>query len=350
MLKKLHLKDFTLFEATDLEFGRHLNVFVGENGAGKTHILKAAYCGLKVSAELHHGGMTGEAQWQVAMANKLSNVFRPDELGRLVRRGRSRSKAELAYSFDRPALDFSFAISRLAKKEVTSIVEPQGHLAKSPVYVPTRELLTLSPWFIALYKTAYVPFEETWYDTCLLLEAPLARGPREATIKRLLVPLEEAMGGKLELSTSGFYLHLPNGTMEMHVVAEGLRKLAMVARLIATGFLLEDGCLFWDEPETNLNPRILKRVARTILSLARSGVQVFVATHSLFLVREFQILGSETEFEDLENRYFGLQLQDGGVRVSQGATMDDVGDLAALDEELLQSDRYLDTQPVSNGS
>lgn len=39
--------------------------------------------------------------------------------------------------------------------------------------------------------------------------------------------------------------------MEMPLVAEGLRKVAMLARLIATGTLLEQGYLFWDEPETS---------------------------------------------------------------------------------------------------
>ncbi|WP_281258757.1 hypothetical protein [Avibacterium endocarditidis] len=43
--------------------------------------------------------------------------------------------------------------------------------------------------------------------------------------------------------------------MEIPLVAEGLRKLAMVARLVATGTLLDKGCLFWDEPEANLNPK-----------------------------------------------------------------------------------------------
>jgi hypothetical protein len=40
-----------------------------------------------------------------------------------------------------------------------------------------------------------------------------------------------------------------SGTMEMPLVAEGLRKLAMVARLISTGTLLDKGYLFWDKPE-----------------------------------------------------------------------------------------------------
>ena len=77
--------------------------------------------------------------------------------------------------------------------------------------------------------------------------------------------------------------------MEMPLVAEGHRKFAMLARLIATGALLDKGYLFWDEPETNLNPKLIKEVASTILHLCRSGIQVFAATHSLFLLREFHI-------------------------------------------------------------
>jgi hypothetical protein len=190
-----------------------------------------------------------------------------------------------------------------------------------------------------------LPFEETWRDTCILLGAPLARGPRESVIKKLLEPLEKAMGGSVELDKSGrFYLNLASGSMEMHLVAEGLRKLATVARLIANGSLLDKGYLFWDEPEANLNPKVIKALAKTILQVAQSGIQVFIATHSLFLLRELHIL-QQTNYSSLKTRCFGLHLEDNGaVSVEQGPTMDDVGDISALDEELSQSDRYLETE------
>jgi hypothetical protein len=50
------------------------------------------------------------------------------------------------------------------------------------------------PGFVSLYETTHLEFEETWRDTCILLGAPLARGPREGKIKQLLAPLELAMG------------------------------------------------------------------------------------------------------------------------------------------------------------
>ncbi|MDE4018210.1 AAA family ATPase, partial [Glaesserella parasuis] len=43
MLKKLVLKNFTVFNEVDLNFSPHLNVIIGENGMGKSHILKLAY-------------------------------------------------------------------------------------------------------------------------------------------------------------------------------------------------------------------------------------------------------------------------------------------------------------------
>jgi energy-coupling factor transporter ATP-binding protein EcfA2 len=347
MLKILHLNNFTVFPDAKFTFGKNLNVIIGENGSGKSHILKAAYSAIAVSAARSKDGTTdlpSKPQLQSALAEKLQAVFRPDGLGRLVRRQRGHGKCRLNYIFDVSKLNLEFSFSTAAKT-VTLEVSPTARIEKLPVFLPTRELLTIFPGFVSLYETTHLQFEETWRDTCLLLDAPLARGPREARIKQLLVPIEKAMGGTIELEKTGrFYLHLPSGTMEMHLVAEGLRKLATIARLIATGSLLDKGYLFWDEPEANLNPKIIKTVAITILQIAESGIQVFIATHSLFLLRELHIL-QERKFKELESRYFGLHVNaDGSVTVNQGDTMDDVGSITALDEDLQQSERYVDTE------
>jgi len=151
------------------------------------------------------------------------------------------------------------------------------------------------------------------------------------------------MGGKVVLEASGrFYLQTKAGQIEIHLVAERMRKLAMVARLIATGAMLGRGFLFWDEPENGLYPKVIKAIAHTVLLLAQSGIQVFIATHSLFLLRELTIL-QEGEFAALSSRYIGLHARPQGVEVETGPTMDDIGDISALDEELAQSRRYLET-------
>jgi len=353
MLTSLTIQNFTVFPNANLRFGKNLNVIVGENGSGKTHILKAAYSGIAFSAEMERERVVagassmapGKAQWQMGLAAKLKGVFRPDGLWRLVSRSRGRSKCELTFAFSATNLNFHFSFSSVARQEVTLRKVPGAGVDKLPVFLPTRELLSIYPGFVSLYDTTHLSFEETWRDTCILLGAPLARGARDQRISHMLRPLEEAMGGKVELDKAGrFYLSLATGKMEIHLVAEGLRKLATIARLISTGSLLDKGYLFWDEPESNLNPRIVKAVAKTILQIAQSGIQVFVATHSLFLLRELHIL-QQGPFAVLDAQYFGLHVGvDGTAAVVQGPTVDDIGSIAALDEDLQQSDRYIDTE------
>lgn len=127
----------------------------------------------------------------------------------------------------------------------------------------------------------------------------------------------------------------------MPLVAEGWRKIAMLARLIATGSLLGKDCLFWDKPESNLNPKLIREVARAILLICETGVQVFIATHSLFLLREFEIL-LEREFKEVEQRYFALCRGDDGVEVSQADDVAGIDPLVLLDEDLAQSERFVE--------
>lgn len=349
-LKQLIVKNFTVFDEADLEFSPALNVIVGTNGAGKTHVLKLAYSALAVSyQDVADSGVynPSKAHMQAAIALKLVRVFKPDQLGRLVRHVKpGKQIASVHCKFDPTKHDIGFSFNSTSEKDVKVDKTPSAWINKRPVFLPTRELLTIYPGFVSLYDNYAIPFEETWRDTCSLLGLPLARGPREKTIKKLLVPLEEAMGGKVELKEpQGFYLNQDGVRTEMHLVAEGLRKLATIARLIATGQLIDNGYLFWDEPESNLNPKIVKVVAKTILELCKVGIQVFVATHSLFLMRELDIL-LRGEFKVVKSRFFGLHPSDKGVTVQQGDTVDDIGSIDSLDEELMQSDRYRESVEV----
>jgi len=74
MLKSLHLVNFTVFPDTKFKFGKNLNVIVGENGTGKSHILKAAYSAIAVSAaRAKDGGANppNKSKLEAALAEKL---------------------------------------------------------------------------------------------------------------------------------------------------------------------------------------------------------------------------------------------------------------------------------------
>src|SRR5258708_19075567 len=262
-LKSLHLENFTVFPDARFAFGKNLNVIIGENGTGKSHVLKAAYSAIAVSAARSKDEPPGRSQMQADLADKVQAVFRPDALGRLVRRGQV-GQCRLLYEIEQADLNLEFIFSTLAKNEVEIEAVPLARVEKLPIFLPTDELLSIYPGFVSLYETTHLPFEGTWRDTCLLLGVPPAKGLRASHIRKLLTPLEKAMGGSIVLESTGrFYLRLPSGNMEMHMVAEGLRKLATIAQLIANGALLDEAYLFWDEPEAKLNPNIVRTTPST---------------------------------------------------------------------------------------
>lgn len=341
MLRSATFRNFTTIPNGEWIFAKGLNVIVGENGLGKSHALKAIYSLLKVQADAKD---LSRSVLERAYADKLMAVFRPESLGRLVKRKQGRERCELSLRLDEESKSASIGFASNAKTQVDVLQAPTQRLGRSPAYLPTRELVTLCPWFLPLYDNYHLEFEETWRDTVSLLGAPSVRGPREKKVAALLQPLESAMGGKVVVDpqTGRFYLHLPGeGRMEMALVAEGLRKVAMLARLISTGTLLEQGYLFWDEPETNLNPKLIKTAAESIVQVAASGVQVFIATHSLFLLRELDMLIADRTRRNPPCRHFALAASETGVVLEQGGRIDDIRTLVLLDEELKQSDRFV---------
>lgn len=344
-IERVKARRFAAFSDVDISFAPQVNVIVGDNGAGKSQLLKLLYVATSVLSD--PGPLAGDrpsrAALQPDIADKLVGVFRPEALGRLTnrRQGRTRAEVEVSYGNLRPPLKYSFASN--SRSEVRVASAPENWIEETPAFLPTRELLSIFPGLASLYDERAVEFDETWRDTALLLGRPVRRGPREPRAAEILEPLEAALGGIVVEDHGRFYLQQQGiGNLEMHLVAEGLRKLGTLARLVASGTLLGSGYLFWDEPETNLNPRSLKEVATTIVALSRAGVQTFVATHSLFLLRELEILLSYAADKDnaVGARFIGLHRDEGGVTQQSGDEASDMGDITALDAELAQSDRY----------
>lgn len=101
MLKTLHLQNFTVFPNARLEFSPGLNVLIGENGAGKSHLLKLGYSLLN---SLGSPGNRRPAKTvaERAIAQELVGVFGAESLGRLVSRtqGDTRAGIEVTWSED----------------------------------------------------------------------------------------------------------------------------------------------------------------------------------------------------------------------------------------------------------
>ena len=78
-LTRIEAENFTVFEDITIQFSKGLNVLVGENGMGKTHIMKLAYAACQASKH------------DVSFSQKTTMLFRPDQssIGRLVNRNKN---------------------------------------------------------------------------------------------------------------------------------------------------------------------------------------------------------------------------------------------------------------------
>ena len=345
MLNRMRVKKFTVFRDEDFRFSTGLNVIVGENSMGKSHLLKLAYALIATSAEAGRKPNATEptkVHLQKAYADKLIGVFRPESLGRLASRKQGRDRCEISLEFSDTALNTAIAFASSAQTDVQVGLLPSRWELQSPLYLPTRELLTIYPGFISVYENHYLEFEETWRDTCMHLGALALKGPREKSAAALLKPIEDALGGKVVLDNNGrFYLNMNGaGNMEMPLIAEGYRKLAMLARLISNGVIHEQGYLFWDEPEANLNPRLIRLAAQVIHALCERGVQMFVASHSFFMLKELDLLSRQKQ---IPQRFISLSRKNekSEIEVVQVDRLDQLENIVALDEELAQYDREL---------
>ena len=319
-ISRLELTDFTVFKSAQFTFSPGINVLIGENGTGKSHVLKALYAALR-------GGSTDPT-----LVQKFADVFRPDprSLSRLRRRDAKDAWAlQMHDAQDRLMLLRWHTVGPGAMASITRQIPTQPAL-----FIPPREVLAMYSGFVAAYEARELDFDETYYDICKALGAAPLRGPRAAEIAELLAPLEQILGGKVLLRGNRFFVQQGDSETEAHLLAEGLRKIACLAYLVANGALARDSVVLLDEPEASLNPRLVAQLVLFVHALARAGVQVFLASHDFLLVHRLSQPAEHDIGQTPPIRFFSLFRPEPGapVEVEAGASLADIEHNAILDE------------------
>ena len=300
-MEKLKLANFTVFSKLDIDFSEGINIFIGENGTGKTHIMKVLYSACQAS------------RIEVSFAHKIVKVFRPDDLNisRLVSRGKDGDAAVIEVVSSKSSIKTKFT-KKTKKWEADTIGEAKWENSNAEListFIPAKEILSNAYQFEAAYLKGVVDFDETYLDIVTTAKIDINRGPDKANNKKYLEKLKETMLGTVTVSDEKFYLK--SGTqakIEFHLVAEGLRKLALLWQLIKNGTLEKGTVLFWDEPEANLNPKAIPSIVEILLDLQREGVQIFISTHDYVLAKYFEIRAQETN----KVQYYSLTKTDTG--------------------------------------
>lgn len=282
-LTKINIENFTVFDDITMPFCKGLNVFVGENGMGKTHVMKLAYAACQA------------AKHDVSFPQKTTMLFRPDQssIGRLVSRNKNGSDVSnvlVEADVAKIGMEFSKKTKKWDAKVTTAEKWEEQMNEFTSVFIPAKEILSNAWNLDAAVKMGNVEFDDTYLDIIAAAKIDISKGDNSTTRKKFMKTLQEISSGKVTLYNDRFYLK--QGTqarLEFNLVAEGLRKIALLWQLINNGTLDKGSVLFWDEPEANINPKYIPILAELLILLESEGVQLFVSTHDYFLAKYLEV-------------------------------------------------------------
>lgn len=343
-IKKLALSNFMVFNQIDTEFSPNINIICGENSTGKTALIKLLYSCVKSysTAQSTKGDITKE-RLESIIVSKLQGVFRPDKnaVGRLVNRRQGNNRAEITVEFD-TCKPIKVCFGTKQKNHIDFSTEvPPFETPTTAVYIPPKEIISSTENFVSLYDDYHIAFEETYYDLARLLERPLKKGANTTEQNTVLESFEKIVDGNIIQRDKVFYLKIKgSGEFEMGLVSEGYRKLTTIMYLILSGSLSKNSILFWDEPETNMNPKMIQPVVNAIIELAKLGVQVFVTTHDYFIQQCFNMASMYPKSHDnLEYNFISLYRSSNGIELESVHNLSELKHNAIMEEFDLLYDR-----------
>lgn len=160
---------------------------------------------------------------------------------------------------------------------------------ESPVYWKLKPALETAGEFRYFYHPAesdrLTGVPGYFNDLARILRVPRSGDAAFPKLYEKLVP-EQVMGGELVISDTGELGFHENGrSFPLSLTAMGVINLGILALLIERKIIDEGTFLFIDEPEAHLHPSWQVKMARTLFALARLGVNVVVATHSVDILK-----------------------------------------------------------------
>jgi predicted ATPase len=331
MIQHLEVKGFTVFGDNNFDFSKGINVFIGQNATGKTHLLKLMASTLLGQNDFLKSPSQAKDKLESLIAEALLGYFKPMQLGRLVKRQPGRTSASVLLKVRNKNFSYSFASN--SKTNVKTETEALQKEIKF-LYIPPREMFSLYEGFLGLVRTREVPFDYGYIKFAEALNTGILKGPRGDKTNELIAPLEKALNIKVLKEDGRFYIRDESGKMEAHLVAEGIRKLASIMYVVLNGELNKNSVLFWDEPESNLNPTLISVVADFIQILARNGVQVFISTHDYLLTHLLSLKAEHREITHAPDmKFFCLNKDSKGIiDIQAGSTLLEIENNPILNE------------------
>jgi AAA15 family ATPase/GTPase len=330
-IQDISLDNFTKFSHAKFEFTTGINVFIGKNGTGKTHLLKILSAILRISKDASTKSNSPD--------KNLLKTFNIESLDPLVRNFSQGADFTINYHIFEDSKDYFL---QYIGKEKLEIRVPVNQDIET-FYFPTSEMISSFMQYIPIYEKFDLKWDESLYTLAKALMFP--RLKERTSFQEKILPLlyNELEGELIKDESNRFYIKNESGKIEAVMLAEGMKKLASLSYLIENGTITSNTILFWDEPEVYLNPKLITVLSKIFHAMAKEGVQIFLATHDYLLSHQLSLMdeykGSIAE-ENVPMKFFCLE-ESGkdGVVVHSGSNLTHIQNNPILEEFANHYDR-----------
>lgn len=190
MINSILLTNFTGFTNNRFDFTEGVNVLIGKNGTGKTHVLKCLAATLQARHDFLGKNSASKEQFEYILAEDMIYYFKPDIIGNLVSKGLPSGRANIAVTIDSKVLQYSFSS---AAKTTVKLETDEKWNDRHFIYIPPREMFSLFEGFIGLSSKREISFDQTYINLAHALALPVLRESEDNPLRPAVELLEREL-------------------------------------------------------------------------------------------------------------------------------------------------------------
>lgn len=267
-----------------------INLVIGENGTGKTFFLKALYSATRAIEEYKRGD---DIRPLIdILSEKLRWTFQVEKLGDMVTRGSSESLS-FGMELDEQNARYSFSQNAVSKVGVLTGIEA-GRDSNS-IFIPAKEMLSL---YSVILKSREIDqsfgFDDTYYDLAKALRIAPKKGKNYSVFSNSRKIVKDVISGKVDIderSGKWYYKDRNNFRFSIGATSEGVKKIAILDRLLSNGYLDNRSIIIIDEVDSALHPDAICKFLDMIYDISdKMGIQFFISSHSYFVIKKLALI------------------------------------------------------------